>query len=62
MIGILSSEIYQMQTSEEMNGYLTALIEEGEPAVSEIALKTALDCKKTYDRMKKSRLTSIKYM
>lgn len=53
VIGILSSEIYQMQTSEEMNGYLTALIEEGEPAVSEIALKTALDCKKTYDRMKK---------
>ncbi|WP_062356522.1 carboxypeptidase M32 [Bacillus kwashiorkori] len=54
VIGILSSEIFQMQTSEEMKTYLTALLkEEVKTNLSEVTWKTALECQETYDRMKK---------
>lgn len=54
VIGLLSSEVFKMETSEEMEAYLNQLLDEkNKDQISEIALKTALDCKKSFDRMKK---------
>jgi carboxypeptidase Taq len=54
VIGLLSSEVYKMETSEEMESFLNQLLDgKNKDQMSEIALKTALDCKKSFERMKK---------
>ncbi len=51
VIGVLSSEIFNMSTSTEMSSYITAL--STDKSVSEIVKKTVEECKKEYDRNKK---------
>lgn len=54
VIGMLSSEIYKMKTSDDMNDFLNLLLSnEAKSVISTITLKSAQECKKTYDRMKK---------
>ncbi|MGG5253859.1 carboxypeptidase M32 [Neobacillus sp. SM06] len=50
VIGMLSSEVFQMSTSEEMAAYIANLSGE---AVSDIARKTLEECRKEYERNKK---------
>jgi carboxypeptidase Taq len=51
VIGMLSSEVFHMSTSEEMAAYIARLT--GNNELSEITLKTLEECKKAYDRNKK---------
>ncbi|MGE8204281.1 carboxypeptidase M32 [Heyndrickxia sp. NPDC080065] len=51
VIGVLSSEVFQMSTSEEMAAYIASLT--GNCELSEITKKTLEECKKYYDRNKK---------
>jgi carboxypeptidase Taq len=51
VIGVLSSEIFNMSTSEEMAAYLAQLSKDSN--LSDIARKTLEECKKDYDRNKK---------
>jgi len=54
VIGQLSGEVFKMSTSDEMKRYIdTLLSEDAKKELSEITIKTAEDCKKSYDRMKK---------
>ncbi|MBB2481552.1 carboxypeptidase M32 [Bacillus sp. APMAM] len=50
VIGMLSSELFKMSTSEEMAAYIASLSGHN---LSEITLKTLEECKKNYDRNKK---------
>ncbi|MEB1807095.1 MAG: carboxypeptidase M32 [Bacillaceae bacterium] len=51
VIGTLSTEIFNMSTSDQMKAYIEALSESED--VSEITRKTVEECKKNYDRNKK---------
>jgi len=51
VIGVLSTEIFKMSTSAEMDTYITQLSNAVE--VSEVVKKTIAECKKAYDRNKK---------
>ncbi|MFV8829947.1 carboxypeptidase M32 [Alkalihalobacterium sp. APHAB7] len=51
VIGTLSTEIFNMSTSDQMKEYIEALSES--EVVSEITRKTVEECKKNYDRNKK---------
>ncbi len=51
VIGVLSSEVFHMSTSEEMASYIARL--SNEPSLSEITRKTLEECRKDYDRNKK---------
>jgi carboxypeptidase Taq len=51
VIGVLSSEVFNMSTSEEMASYIARL--SNEPSLSEITRKTLEECRKDYDRNKK---------
>ncbi|EWG10908.1 carboxypeptidase M32 [Cytobacillus firmus] len=51
VIGMISSEVFRMSTSEEMAAYIAKL--SGRENLSEITLKTLGECKKDYDRNKK---------
>lgn len=51
VIGMISSEVFRMSTSEEMAAYIAKL--SGRENLSEITLKTLEECKKDYDRNKK---------
>ncbi|CAM4046154.1 carboxypeptidase M32 [Mesobacillus thioparans] len=51
VIGVLSSEVFNMSTSEEMASYIARL--SNEQALSEITRKTLEECRKDYDRNKK---------
>ncbi|QQZ11069.1 carboxypeptidase M32 [Heyndrickxia vini] len=51
VVGMLSSEVFQMSTSEEMAAYIASL--SGSENLSEITKKTLNECKKDYDRNKK---------
>ncbi|MFE8702175.1 carboxypeptidase M32 [Cytobacillus sp. FJAT-54145] len=54
VIGMLSSEVFKMSTSEEMAAYIANLTTaEAKSELSEITLKTVEECKKEYDRNKK---------
>ncbi|OZM57333.1 carboxypeptidase M32 [Lottiidibacillus patelloidae] len=51
VIGVLSSEVFAMSTSEEMGLYIEQLSDEKvQDELSEITRKTVEDCKKQYDR------------
>lgn len=50
VIGMISSEVFRMSTSEEMAAYIAKLSGQD---LSEITLKTLDECKKDYDRNKK---------
>jgi carboxypeptidase Taq len=50
VIGMLSSEVFKMSTSEEMAAYIAKLSGEN---LSEVSRKTLEECKKEYDRNKK---------
>ena len=50
VVGMLSSEVFQMSTSEEMAAYIANLSGE---EVSDIARKTLEECRKEYERNKK---------
>ncbi|MBS4173226.1 carboxypeptidase M32 [Bacillus sp. FJAT-49736] len=52
VIGVLSSELFQMSTSEEMAAYIASLSGVTED-LSEITKKSLEECKKDYDRNKK---------
>ncbi|MGR5913002.1 hypothetical protein ACT7DG_28870 [Bacillus cereus] len=55
VIGMLSSEVFAMSTSDEMGNYLTeleALIREDK--LSETTKKMVEECRKEYDRNKKN--------
>ncbi|CAM3505098.1 carboxypeptidase [Aeromicrobium ponti] len=51
VIGMISSEVFRMSTSEEMAAYIAKL--SGKENLSEVTLKTLDECKKDYDRNKK---------
>lgn len=51
VIGMISSEVFRMSTSEEMATYIAKL--SGQENLAEITLKTLEECKKDYDRNKK---------
>ncbi|MBX9972764.1 carboxypeptidase M32 [Cytobacillus firmus] len=51
VIGMISSEVFRMSTSEEMAAYIAKL--SGQENLSEVTLKTLEECKKDYDRNKK---------
>jgi carboxypeptidase Taq len=51
VIGMISSEVFRMSTSEEMAAYIAKL--SGQENLSEITLKTLEECKQDYDRNKK---------
>lgn len=51
VIGVLSSEVFNMSTSEEMASYIARL--SNEQSLSEIARKTLEECRKDYNRNKK---------
>ncbi|KON87291.1 peptidase M32 [Sporosarcina globispora] len=51
VIGMISSEVFRMSTSEEMAAYIAEL--SGQENLSEVTLKTLEECKKDYDRNKK---------
>ncbi|KIY22223.1 carboxypeptidase M32 [Mesobacillus subterraneus] len=51
VIGVLSSEVFNMSTSEEMASYIARL--SNEQSLSEIAGKTLEECRKDYNRNKK---------
>ena len=51
VIGVLSSDLFNMSTSEEMASYIARL--SNEPSLSEITRKTLDECRKDYDRNKK---------
>lgn len=51
VIGMISSEVFRMSTSEEMAAYIAKL--SGQENLSELTLKTLEECKKDYDRNKK---------
>ncbi|MEH7125235.1 carboxypeptidase M32 [Bacillus sp. JJ1503] len=51
VIGMLSSDVFNMSTSEEMAAYIEKL--SGDHALSDITKKTLAECKKEYDRNKK---------
>lgn len=54
VIGMLSSEVFKMSTSEEMAAYIANLTNvEHANELSEITKKTVAECKKGYDRNKK---------
>ncbi|UII54578.1 carboxypeptidase M32 [Cytobacillus spongiae] len=54
VIGMLSSDVFNMSTSEEMAAYIAKLsTEEASSVLSEITKKTLEECKKEYDRNKK---------
>ena len=54
VIGMLSSEVFKMSTSEEMAAYIANLTHvEHAKELSEITQKTVAECKKEYDRNKK---------
>ncbi len=54
VIGMLSSELFKMSTSEEMAAYIANLTNvEHDNKLSEITKKTVAECKKEYDRNKK---------
>ncbi len=50
VIGILSSEVFKMSTSEEMAAYIANLAKE---ELSETTIKILEECKKEYERNKK---------
>lgn len=52
VIGLLSSEVFQMSTSEEMAAFI-ANLSGAENELSDITKKTLQECKKEYDRNKK---------
>ncbi|WP_057763944.1 carboxypeptidase M32 [Cytobacillus praedii] len=52
VIGMLSTDVFKMSTSEEMESYITEL-SSNELNLSEITKKTLLECKKEYDLNKK---------
>ncbi|PTY80986.1 carboxypeptidase M32, partial [Heyndrickxia sporothermodurans] len=51
VVGMLSSEVFQMSTSEDMAAYIASL--SGIEDLSEITKKTLNECQKDYDRNKK---------
>jgi carboxypeptidase Taq len=51
VIGVLSSDLFNMSTSEEMASYIARL--SNEQSLSEITRKTLDECRKDYDRNKK---------
>ncbi|MGE6260273.1 carboxypeptidase M32 [Heyndrickxia sporothermodurans] len=51
VVGMLSSEVFQMSTSEEMAAYIASL--KGSEELSEVTKKTLEECQKDYDRNKK---------
>lgn len=51
VVGMLSSEVFQMSTSEEMAAYIASL--KGNEELSEVTKKTLEECQKDYDRNKK---------
>lgn len=51
VVGMLSSEVFQMSTSEDMAAYIASL--SGIEDLSEITKKTLNECQKYYDRNKK---------
>lgn len=51
VIGMISSEVFRMSTSEEMAAYIAKL--SGQGGLSDVTLKTLEECKKDYDRNKK---------
>jgi carboxypeptidase Taq len=51
VIGVLSSELFNMSTSAEMASYIARL--SNEPSLSEITRRTLDECRKDYDRNKK---------
>lgn len=54
VIGMLSSEVFHMSTSETMAAFIAKLLNEKvNGQLSEITKKTLLECKKDYDRNKK---------
>ncbi|MGM7683642.1 carboxypeptidase M32 [Cytobacillus sp. Hm23] len=54
VIGTLSSEIFEMTTSEEMASYIAKLSSQGvKEQLSEKTIKTLKECKKYYDKNKK---------
>ncbi|MFS0781437.1 carboxypeptidase M32 [Bacillus sp. 1P06AnD] len=54
VIGMLSSQVFEMSTSEEMKSYIEELsAEEAKKELSEITNKLVAECKKEYDRNKK---------
>ncbi|WLR43690.1 carboxypeptidase M32 [Bacillus carboniphilus] len=54
VIGNLSSEVFEMSTSEEMESYITELIKpENFETLSEVTQKSLVECKKEFDRNKK---------
>ena len=63
VIGMLSSEVFAMSTSDEMGNYLTeleALISEDK--LSETTKKMVEECRKEYDRNKKIPKQNMKRM
>lgn len=54
VIGVLSTEMFKLSTSDEMGAYLDALSEpEANERLDEINRRTVAECKKEYDRSKK---------
>ncbi|WP_108671173.1 carboxypeptidase M32 [Peribacillus acanthi] len=53
VIGMLSSEVFAMSTSQEMASFIARLTQEGEKELSEITVKLLEECKKEYDKNKK---------
>ncbi|WP_338451843.1 carboxypeptidase M32 [Niallia oryzisoli] len=54
VVGILSSEVYQLSVSEEMAGYITNLSsEQAQTVISEKTQKLVKECKKEYDLKQK---------
>jgi carboxypeptidase Taq len=51
VIGVLSSEVFAMSVSEQMAEYIEKFADNDQ--VSDLVTKTALECKKVYDRNKK---------
>lgn len=51
VIGVLSSEVFRMSTSEEMAAYIAKLSADND--LQEVTKKTLEECKKEYDRNKK---------
>lgn len=63
VIGVLSSELFELSTSEELESYLTVLSEESIQAqLSPITRKTVEEMKKEFDRNKKFLQRNIKNM
>lgn len=52
VIGMLSTDVFKMSTSEEMADYIATLTDNGS-TLSEITMKTLQECKKEYDLNKK---------